>query len=167
MQTKDITGERFGLLTAISPLPPRNGKRSRLWRCLCECGEYCERTQNALHTGHAKSCGHLRGKAAPRRDAEVLAALDQFTVGATIPELIMLTGVSWSTVDAVLTRLHGRGQVHIVGWKSKGPGIDAERPERLTIAERARRFRAKPVAIENAKAADPSLGVWAGLVQEK
>jgi hypothetical protein len=77
-------------------------------------------------------------------------------------------------VDAVLTRLHGRGQVHIVGWKSrckpvwkKGPGIDAERPERLTIAERARRFRAKPVAIENAKAADPSLGVWAGLVQEK
>ena len=169
--TKDLTNKKFGYLTALEVLPARNGNRSRIWRCLCDCGEYCERSQNALHTGHAKSCGHLRGKTPPKRDAEIRDALSGFTIGATIPELIVMTGVSWSTVDAVLTRLHGRGEVHIVAWKSRckpvwklGAGVDAERPERLSVAERARRFRAKPVAIEKARSADPALGVWAGLL---
>ena len=44
----DLTGQKFGLLTAKEKLPSQNGKT--YWLCVCECG-----TEKAVQTGHLTS----------------------------------------------------------------------------------------------------------------
>lgn len=56
LQFRDITNQKFGLLTAIKYLG--NGK----WECLCDCGNLSIVTTNHLTSGHTLSCGHLRSK---------------------------------------------------------------------------------------------------------
>ena len=55
---KDITGMRFGRLTAIRP----NGKQGNniKWLCECDCGNYVTTNISSLTRGKCKSCGCLR-----------------------------------------------------------------------------------------------------------
>ena len=53
---KDITGQRFGKLTAI-----RYEGKSK-WLCRCDCGQEAIVNQSKLSSGHTKSCGCLRRK---------------------------------------------------------------------------------------------------------
>ena len=56
----DLTGQRFGHLTAIKD----TGKRYKglaIWLCQCDCGDTCEVTGNHLRTGHTTSCGCQKG----------------------------------------------------------------------------------------------------------
>ena len=55
----DITGEKFGRLTAIE----NTGKRvsgGYIWSCQCDCGNFTEHPVGALNYGSAVSCGCLR-----------------------------------------------------------------------------------------------------------
>lgn len=56
---KDLTGQRFGRLTAIEPAGYRKNNIP-VWRCLCDCGNETEIRENALISGNTKSCGCLR-----------------------------------------------------------------------------------------------------------
>lgn len=58
LTARDITGMRFGKLTALRPTEKRYGK-SIIWECKCDCGTICEKPSNALVTGGVKSCGCL------------------------------------------------------------------------------------------------------------
>lgn len=52
----DLTGRKFGKLTAIEKI----GKTKHgavIWKCLCECGNYTNATQNILVKGEKTSCG--------------------------------------------------------------------------------------------------------------
>lgn len=51
----DLTGMRFGKLTALEPL----GKSGRTykWRCRCDCGGECAAAVANLRNGHTRSCG--------------------------------------------------------------------------------------------------------------
>jgi len=61
---KDISGQKFGLLTAIKVSKTR--KRHEWWLCQCECGNATEVKKYHLTGGHTRSCGCLsRGKNAP------------------------------------------------------------------------------------------------------
>lgn len=54
----DLTGERFGRLTAIERAESRNGKS--MWLCKCDCGkEKIIQAMNLTH-GDTKSCGCLQ-----------------------------------------------------------------------------------------------------------
>lgn len=53
----DITGHRFGALTAVEWMG--RGTRNR-WRCACDCGRTTEATASNLKLGQVKSCGCLR-----------------------------------------------------------------------------------------------------------
>ena len=57
---RDLTGERFGALTAIKLLPKREGMRDRpRWLCKCDCGNTIEvYSDNLLHG--RKSCGCIK-----------------------------------------------------------------------------------------------------------
>lgn len=57
---KDITGEKFGLLTVVSFSHTSNMKS--VWNCLCECGNSKLVVSGHLRTGGIKSCGCLRSK---------------------------------------------------------------------------------------------------------
>lgn len=57
-QLKDLTGLRFGKLTAIERLNEKRGKNSSyLWLCRCDCGNEIKANTNALLHGHYTSCG--------------------------------------------------------------------------------------------------------------
>lgn len=55
-KTKNITGEKFGKLTAIKPIGSKNGK---IWECRCDCGNTTNVSLGNLINGHIRSCGCL------------------------------------------------------------------------------------------------------------
>jgi hypothetical protein len=57
---KDITGQRFGRLTAVKRLKRKDNCGKYLWECLCDCGETITTTVAKLNFGHIKSCGCTR-----------------------------------------------------------------------------------------------------------
>jgi len=68
-RAKDITGQRFGMLTAIE----RTGEKRygcNLWRCKCDCGKETAVVTSALISGNTRSCGCLadQGKRSRYRD---------------------------------------------------------------------------------------------------
>lgn len=57
MKLIDITGQKFGRLTALEKLPARADGGS-LWRCRCDCGNECERNSSTIRkAGSTPSCG--------------------------------------------------------------------------------------------------------------
>lgn len=56
---RDITGRRFGSLTALRPTEERRG-RAVVWECRCDCGNTCLRTVQALLGGRSTHCGCKR-----------------------------------------------------------------------------------------------------------
>lgn len=55
---KDITGQKFGRLTALYRL--HNTKGRTKWLCVCDCGNLKEVKENNLLTGGSNSCGCSR-----------------------------------------------------------------------------------------------------------
>jgi hypothetical protein len=59
MKKADLTGKRFGKLTAISSIYDAE-KKLTLWKCQCDCGNIAYVRANRLVHGRTKSCGCLR-----------------------------------------------------------------------------------------------------------
>ena len=51
----DLTGQKFGKLTALYPVPDK-AHRAR-WHCVCDCGNEKDVLQQNLSNGHVRSCG--------------------------------------------------------------------------------------------------------------
>lgn len=56
---RDITGMRFGRLTAIKPTEERGKRGSVIWLCRCDCGNEVKAELCQLTQGYRKSCGCL------------------------------------------------------------------------------------------------------------
>lgn len=67
----NITGKRFGMLTAIKFL--RREKGHDIWLCECDCGTEREVSASKLANGNTKSCGCLRRSTAKQHIGEVNA----------------------------------------------------------------------------------------------
>lgn len=52
----DITGQRFGRLTAVRKTDEHLGN-SIIWECQCDCGNVCKVASVNLRNGNTKSCG--------------------------------------------------------------------------------------------------------------
>ena len=63
----DITGQRFGRLTALKPTKNRNSKGSIIWLCRCDCGTIKEICITDLRNKGTKSCGCLSREKASQR----------------------------------------------------------------------------------------------------
>ena len=62
---KDITGQKFGKLTALYPLEKRNSSGNAIWRCKCECGGTRDAIASYLINGSTigcKDCQTTRGR---------------------------------------------------------------------------------------------------------
>ncbi len=59
---RDVSGQRFGLLTVSHFLRRENG--SSYYRCVCDCGEKKTVSRCSLSNGRVRSCGCLRRKIA-------------------------------------------------------------------------------------------------------
>lgn len=61
----DLTGKRFGKLTAIRPAPDRqkpSGQTYTTWECACECGNTSIVATGWLRSGNTRSCGCLEAE---------------------------------------------------------------------------------------------------------
>ncbi len=56
-RAKDLTGQKFGKLTAISRTEKKGHKGLAVWLCVCECGRLTEVESYNLRSGRVKSCG--------------------------------------------------------------------------------------------------------------
>lgn len=57
---RDISGQRFGRLTALAPTAERSSRGATIWRCRCDCGKEVHVELNRLLCGNKKSCGCLK-----------------------------------------------------------------------------------------------------------
>lgn len=53
----DISGQKFGRLTALEATPQRDAKGYVIWRCRCDCGEEAMISYNELRYTNVQSCG--------------------------------------------------------------------------------------------------------------
>lgn len=56
MRPLELTGQKFGKLTAIRWTGHSNSQGLRLWLCKCECGNYREVPSQKLSTGQISAC---------------------------------------------------------------------------------------------------------------
>lgn len=56
MAFQDLTGQKFGKLTAIKVVG-KTSKKESIWECKCDCGNITSVTCGNLKRGHTKSCG--------------------------------------------------------------------------------------------------------------
>lgn len=54
---KDLTGQKFGRLTAVRRIKQIGGRT--VWECVCSCGMRKDTAINNLQNGHVQSCGCL------------------------------------------------------------------------------------------------------------
>lgn len=60
---KDLTGEKFGMLTVLRKSGTKTfpcGQVRNIWECQCECGKIVNVLQDCLTGGNTKSCGCYR-----------------------------------------------------------------------------------------------------------
>ena len=58
---KDLTGLKFGRLTVIERVGSNKHKEA-VWKCRCECGNFCDIGSYCLKSGHTQSCGCLHNE---------------------------------------------------------------------------------------------------------
>lgn len=63
----DLTGQRFGMLTAVRPTNQRE-RRYIVWECRCDCGNVTYVRTGNLKNGNTKSCGCLRDEAKKKKE---------------------------------------------------------------------------------------------------
>lgn len=61
---RDLTGMRFGRLTALRRLEEKSGS-CYLWLCRCDCGKEIKVPSNALKSGNTQSCGCAQHRSKP------------------------------------------------------------------------------------------------------
>lgn len=73
---KDLTGKKFGRLTAVSPTDKRNSNNgSIIWRCDCDCGNKAFVTaSDLLSKNSVRSCGCLQKEGAAVHGKKIGAA---------------------------------------------------------------------------------------------
>lgn len=68
-KVEDISGKRFGRLTAIKYIGKSKGKQT-LWECKCDCGNIAIVHHQNLKSGHTSSCGCYNSEVASEREKE-------------------------------------------------------------------------------------------------
>lgn len=63
----DITGQKFGRLTAVEITNKRSKSGDAYWKCLCDCGNYTTVPKSRVSSGNVQSCGCLVGELASER----------------------------------------------------------------------------------------------------
>lgn len=58
----DLTGQKFGMLTAIKKMDIKNLKNEYLWLFKCDCGENYIASGTQVKNGHIFSCGCIKSK---------------------------------------------------------------------------------------------------------
>lgn len=61
-QTLNLIDQRFGKLIAKEKTNKRSNDGRVIWKCLCDCGNWCEVNTHDLQQGKVSSCGCMKSK---------------------------------------------------------------------------------------------------------
>lgn len=78
----DLLGQRFGRLVVIDSAPNKKckgGQTKTVWKCKCDCGNFCYVTTQELRKGDTVSCGCY----ASEQKKFVLLHMDKDILGLT------------------------------------------------------------------------------------
>ena len=89
----NLTGQRFGRLTALRPAEHVNGRTA--WLCRCDCGQEAVVRTWDLRSGHTASCGCMSSRRNPR------PALGLTYVDGTCVEMLQAKTVRRSNTSGV------------------------------------------------------------------
>lgn len=141
-RSKDLTGIRSGMLTALEPVEKsKNG--SVMWRCRCDCGrEVLVEASKILHQ-KTKSCGCLRGKKPRDLVGErfgKLTVLERY--GQDVEKRVLWrcrcdceNQVLVSSADLLGGRVHDCGCMKKIDLTAKGRDLHGRRFGKLTALE--------------------------------
>jgi hypothetical protein len=91
---KDLTGQKFGRLTAVEVVG-RAKCRDSIWSCVCDCGTKTNVRGSSLTNGHTQSCGCLSRELARGR-----LAISSFRHGFARRGNVHLIYMVWNTMKA-------------------------------------------------------------------
>jgi hypothetical protein len=105
IKMNDLTGKKFGRLTAIEPTERKASNDSIIWKCICDCGKISFVNSGSLTSGRIKSCGCLRKPHEIKQGKRMAAETKKQCIdGTSIRSLTMkkpktntsgIKGVSW------------------------------------------------------------------------
>lgn len=107
VNSKNLSGQRFGRLTAIEPTAKKSGN-TYVWKCQCDCGRTCYASAARLQSGDTKSCGCLQSDSRSQAIKAAREVSDRFFIDGTYvpslsPDCIQANntsgkrGVSWDS----------------------------------------------------------------------
>lgn len=120
---RDLTGQRFGKLTVLTPAENVGGRTA--WHCRCDCGREVMVKTCHLCAGHTKSCGCQNGPGGSR------AALGLTYIDGTCVEMLAaktvrrnntsgVPGVEWVSAKGLWrATICFKGRRHYLGGYSK------------------------------------------------
>lgn len=73
----DITGQKYGRLTAIRRTSTGSRKAKGKWLFQCDCGNQIECTANHVRTGNTKSCGCLKLESSSKTGKQTIKLLHE------------------------------------------------------------------------------------------
>lgn len=96
--SKDITNQRFGKLTALFPSEKRSKSGGILWQCICDCGKTTFSLTYHLFSGASSSCGCNRRSKNPElsfkkdmfQDYKDAARVRKYSFNLTFEEFLNL-----------------------------------------------------------------------------
>jgi hypothetical protein len=104
----DLTGEKFGSLTALYSTGSNNQGNS-MWLCECDCGNAVIVNSQNLKNGHTKSCGCRKSAATVARNKAGL-----------IGDIPRSQNRIYRIYYGMLSRCHNPKDCHFPGWGGRG-----------------------------------------------
>ena len=78
---EDLIGKKFGKLTVIEFVEMKKypgGASGSVWKCQCDCGNFCNVSRGHLITGHTQSCGCLQQERTSNNNGAKIASGTRF-----------------------------------------------------------------------------------------
>ena len=119
---KDISGMKFGELTAIRPAGEKTKSGSVVWECKCSCGKTCFATKGQLTLGKKKSCGHLEKRDISKKRYGRLVALFPVKKRSSAGGLVWVCRCDCGGIKAIRENSLEAGRTRSCGCLSKRGG---------------------------------------------
>lgn len=124
---KDLTGQRFGMLT-VKRLIDINAERRAIWECQCDCGNIVEVSSHSLLSKSSTSCGCARRSSGEIKTESILSQMNcnyctQYRIAdCKIKQTLPFDFAVFDNNNQLLALIEYQGDIHFKatgGWNTE------------------------------------------------